>query len=41
MSSSRPASPRRTKDPAARALLQFMTGPDAAPVFKAKGMDRD
>jgi molybdate transport system substrate-binding protein len=26
---------------ASRALLQFMTGPDAAPVFKAKGMERD
>ena len=26
---------------AAKALLQFMTGPDAAAVFKAKGMDRD
>ena len=26
---------------ASRALLQFMTGSDAAPVFKAKGMDRD
>jgi molybdate transport system substrate-binding protein len=24
-----------------RALLQFMTGSDAAPVFKAKGMDRN
>jgi molybdate transport system substrate-binding protein len=30
-----------TKDAAARALLQFMTGPDGAPVFKAKGVDRD
>ena len=26
---------------ASGALLQFMTGPDAAPVFKAKGMERD
>jgi molybdate transport system substrate-binding protein len=26
---------------AAKALLGFMTGPDAAPVFKAKGMERD
>jgi len=26
---------------ASRALLQFMTRPDAAPVFKAKGMERD
>jgi molybdate transport system substrate-binding protein len=26
---------------ASRALLQFMTGPDAATVFKAKGMERD
>jgi molybdate transport system substrate-binding protein len=24
---------------ASEALLQFMTGPDAAPVFKAKGME--
>ena len=30
-----------TKDAASRSLLQFMTGPDAAAVFKAKGMDRD
>jgi molybdate transport system substrate-binding protein len=26
---------------ASRALLQFMTGPDASPVFKAKGMEHD
>jgi molybdate transport system substrate-binding protein len=26
---------------ASRALLQFMTGPDAAPVFKARGMERE
>jgi molybdate transport system substrate-binding protein len=26
---------------ASKALLRFMTGPDAAPVFKAKGMERD
>jgi len=30
-----------TKDSAARTFLQFMTGPDAAAVFKAKGMERD
>jgi molybdate transport system substrate-binding protein len=30
------------QDPAAaKALLRFMTGPDAAPVFKAKGMERE
>jgi molybdate transport system substrate-binding protein len=26
---------------ASRTLLQFMNGPDASPVFKAKGMERD
>jgi hypothetical protein len=32
---------RRLRPVAARAFLQFMTGPDAAAVFKAKGMERD
>jgi molybdate transport system substrate-binding protein len=29
-----------TKDAAAKTFLQFMTGPDTAAVFKAKGMER-